>query len=184
MLYSYMKALPLQQTMPLQLLNVLQIAGGQQDGHAPLSVDFLHELPQQIQHMVSTASMRSLVCNACMMVTELFSDIGEDVLIQLIKNYVEAHYAENIYLKTVAEETGLSYAYISHYFSEKQGMGFADYLNSVRIEKACELLKDWKIPLKEIGESVGFGSMNTFVRNMKRFRGMTPDAYRKANSDI
>nr|WP_304956084.1 AraC family transcriptional regulator [uncultured Acetatifactor sp.] len=134
--------------------------------------------------MVSTASMRSLVCNVCMMVTELFSDIGEDVLIQLIKNYVEAHYAENIYLKTVAEETGLSYAYISHYFSEKQGMGFADYLNSVRIEKACELLKDWKIPLKEIGESVGFGSMNTFVRNMKKFRGMTPDAYRKANSDI
>ena len=109
--------------------------------------------------------------------------VGREGAAGFILGYVEKHYMENIYLKTIAEEAGLSYAYVSHYFSERQGVGFADYLNSVRIQKACEMLAHTRLSLQEIAMRVGFGSMNTFMRNMKKFAGTTPDAYRKLHSE-
>ena len=160
------------------LLNILSMAQNtQREDMFDLTVQI-----SRIRAMVSRRAMRELVLDACEALARSFSEVKEDALILFIRRYVEEHYAENIYLKTIAEETGLSYAYVSHYFSEHQGIGFADYLNSVRVEKACEMLADLRIPLNEIAERVGFGSMNTFGRNMKKFTGMTPDAYRKANS--
>lgn len=160
------------------MLNVLGMA----QNTARENVFDLTMLTSRIYRMVDAQAMNRIVVESCGALARAFSDSKEDALIRTIRRFVEEHYAENIYLKTVAEETGLSYAYVSHYFSERQGMGFTDYLNSVRIEKACAMLTSRKLTLNEVAEKVGFGSMNTFMRNMKKFTGMTPDAYRRAHA--
>lgn len=163
----------------IYLLNVLGMA---QNTRRDMVFD-LTVLTSQVHTLVRAESMRALVLQACEQLTQAFAGAESDSLIRFILGYVEKHYMENIYLKTIAEEAGLSYAYVSHYFSERQGVGFADYLNSVRIQKACEMLAHTRLSLQEIAMRVGFGSMNTFMRNMKKFTGTTPDAYRKLHSE-
>ncbi len=123
--------------------------------------------------------MRAIVMECCESLTRFYAPDG-DSLITFMTDYVEAHYQENINLQSVAELSGFSYAYVSHYFSEKKGMSFTDYLNSVRVNKAKELLEHTSMLAGDISERIGFGSINSFARNFRKFTGTTPDAYRKS----
>lgn len=123
--------------------------------------------------------MRAVVTECCESLAR-FCSPDDDSLISFMTDYVETHYQENINLQSAAELSGFSYAYVSHYFSEKKGMSFTDYLNSVRVSKAKALLEDTDMLIGDISERTGFGSLNTFARNFRKFTGTTPDAYRKA----
>ena len=58
--------------------------------------------------------MRSVVTECCEKLTQFYAPDG-DTLITFMTNYEEAHYRENINLQSVAELSGFSYAYVSHY---------------------------------------------------------------------
>ncbi|MBR5314287.1 MAG: helix-turn-helix transcriptional regulator, partial [Clostridia bacterium] len=63
----------------------------------------------------------------------------DDYIISYILDYVENHYAEDIYLNLFAEKLKLTGAYISSYFKEKMNVNLSDYINNFRIKKALEL---------------------------------------------
>ena len=66
----------------------------------------------------------------------------EDYIISYILDYVENHYAEDIYLNLFAEKLKLTGAYISSYFKEKMNVNLSDYVNNYRIKKVVELTKN------------------------------------------
>ena len=153
------------------LLGFLQIAGGPDWAFA----DYLG----RARRLLFKDSMAQMLQAACADAVGGISASKEDQLVQFVKDYVEGHYAENIYLKSIAEQAGYSYAYVSHCFSTRTGESFVDYLNGFRIEKAKLLLINTSAPIATIAELAGFGSTNTFIRNMKKYEGVTPDAFRK-----
>jgi AraC-like DNA-binding protein len=62
--------------------------------------------------------------------------------------------------------------------NQKLGMGFNDYINSIRISNACRLLTESNAPISEISEEVGFNTVRTFNRAFVKHIGSSPREYR------
>ena len=69
---------------------------------------------------------------------------------------------------------GLSDSYFSRYFHKMSGMTFSRYLNTIRVEKAMEMLKEDRYTVTEISYRCGFETIRHFNRVFKEITGMTP----------
>ncbi len=99
-------------------------------------------------------------------------------------SYVEAHFTESIVLSDVAELVGMSDSAFSHFFKSKTNTTFIDYVNSLRIAKACQLLSDTNQTVSEICYNSGFNNMSNFIRMFKKKKQYTPNEYRAFMSQI
>lgn len=95
-----------------------------------------------------------------------------------IKSYVEENYTDGITLELTAAIFYVSKEYLSKVFKATVGMGFQEYLTSLRMERAKELILSYKVPLKDIGELVGYLDQAHFYKTFKRFYGKTPGEMR------
>ncbi len=98
--------------------------------------------------------------------------------IRLTRQYLSEHYSENITLEELAENAGLSPAYLSSQFKKENGIGISDYLSSVRMDEAKKLLKG-DLPVNLIAEQVGFSDPKYFSRLFRKMIGIKPSEYRK-----
>ena len=99
----------------------------------------------------------------------------------IVKNavaYIRAHYAERLTLSEVADHVYVSQWHLSKLISRCTGESFFDLLNTVRIEKAKELLADPALRVWEVSENVGFTDATHFSRTFKRLTGMSANEYR------
>lgn len=94
------------------------------------------------------------------------------------QEYIAEHYSENLTLGEVAEHVGISGGYLSTLFMQCLGKGFVDYLNEVRIERACCYLEQNYLKNYEIAYKVGFHDEKYFTKVFKKIKGMTPKEYR------
>ncbi|MCQ2353983.1 MAG: AraC family transcriptional regulator [Clostridia bacterium] len=99
-----------------------------------------------------------------------------------VVGYCSEHYAEDLSLDMLENELHLSKYYISHLFSEKLGIRFNDYVNSLRVSHACRLLRREDMQITEVAASVGFNTLRTFNRAFARFRGMSPSEFRRSGA--
>lgn len=99
-------------------------------------------------------------------------------LVKETQEYIAEHYAENLTLSGVAEHVGISGGYLSTLFMQCLGYGFVDYLNEVRIERACCYLEQNYLKNYEIAYKVGFHDEKYFSKVFKKIKGMTPKEYR------
>jgi AraC-like DNA-binding protein len=95
-----------------------------------------------------------------------------------VMNYCIAHYRDNLSLDLLQKKLHISKYYISHIMNQKLGMGFNDYINSIRISNACRLLTESNAPISEISEEVGFNTVRTFNRAFVKHIGSSPREYR------
>lgn len=100
-------------------------------------------------------------------------------IINNIHTYVSAHYADEITLSSVAQIVHLSPYYISKLFKKITGENFIDYLTSVRIEKAMELLVSPDVRVYDVAEQVGYKSTKHFSQVFRTYTGKTPSEYRQ-----
>ena len=82
----------------------------------------------------------------------------------------------------ISEALHLNKYYISHMFKERMNIGFTDFINSLRTEHACELLKK-DVSITDVAFSSGFSSIRTFNRVFLENTGMTPRDYIKAKQN-
>lgn len=99
-------------------------------------------------------------------------------LIQKAINFIENNYMLNITLEDVSTHLNIHPSYFSKFFSKATGITFKAYLNSLRIEKADNLLKSTDDPIIDIAYECGFNSIRTFNRVFKNLRGITPSDLR------
>ena len=77
--------------------------------------------------------------------------------------YIEKNYKEDLKLEDLAGEFNFNYHYLSAYFSQQMQEGFSDYLNRVRINKACKLLQESTLPISQISSEEAMRSTAIFV---------------------
>lgn len=99
-------------------------------------------------------------------------------LVRLAQEYIMEHYAENLALADVAETVGISSGYLSTLFHQEMECGFVDYLNMVRIDRACCFLEQNSLKNYEIAYRVGFRDEKYFSKVFKKIKGVTPKEYR------
>ena len=96
-----------------------------------------------------------------------------------ILTYIEANYMNHIYLDDIAEHVEYNRNYMCSIFKNDTGITIVDYLNFVRIRKACEYILYSDIELSQICYRVGFPNLSHFHRTFKKFVGTTPTTYSK-----
>ncbi len=94
--------------------------------------------------------------------------------------YCNENYKNNITLENIAANVHMSKYYISHIFSKEIGVSFTEYINSLRIQAATELLKSEDMSITEVAFAVGFNSLRSFNRHFLALTGTTPRQIKKA----
>ena len=105
----------------------------------------------------------------------------------ILKNavdFIESHYMEEeISLNTVANVANVSANHFSALFSQNMGQTFIEYLTSLRMNKAKELLRCTGMRSSEIAGEIGYKDAHYFSYLFKKTQGMTPSDYRKAREE-
>ncbi|MEN6316778.1 MAG: AraC family transcriptional regulator [Clostridiaceae bacterium] len=104
-----------------------------------------------------------------------------DYIIDYVKNYINENYSKDISVDILADKLKISRTYLSRYFKNNTGMNLSDYLNTFRMKKACTLLQNSMLMVKDIAPQVGIYNISTFMRLFKSYTGKTPNDYRKSN---
>ncbi|MBO5746983.1 MAG: AraC family transcriptional regulator [Clostridia bacterium] len=124
----------------------------------------------------------------CMLIlmSEIFRNVElqekepyDNDLVKDIITYCYENYNGDISLQDIADELHVSRCYISRLFSRRLHIGFNDYINSLRVRNACEMLKTTDMSVTEVAYAVGYNSVRTFDRSFLNVRGMTPKEYRQ-----
>ncbi len=98
--------------------------------------------------------------------------------IQLAVSYMKANLGSAITLAALAHESGLSRTHFAHRFKETLGVPPLTYLNTLRMESACNLLAESNRPVAEIAAACGFDSPSYFARAFRHTFGVRPLRYR------
>ena len=97
-----------------------------------------------------------------------------------LTRYICDNIASGINLSAVADHFGYNANYFSRYFKQLTGVTFTAYLNRVRIERACELLRsESRLSINEVAARCGYNSASQFISTFEKLMGLTPGAYRK-----
>lgn len=100
-------------------------------------------------------------------------------LLLTARNYIREHYDdENISLNSVAASVNLSPNHFSAIFSQETGQTFIEYLTSVRMERARELLRTSSMKTVEIAYAVGYRDPHYFSYLFKKTQDCTPTEFR------
>ena len=81
-------------------------------------------------------------------------------------------------LSMLADEAKLSTDYLAKLFSAAMGRTISDYFQLRRVHRACQLLMDPRLSITEVALETGYSDAPHFCRMFKRYRGMSPMAYR------
>lgn len=92
------------------------------------------------------------------------------------KLFIDANYADKIDLANISGEAYFSKFHFMRLFKTFYGKTPHQYLTSVRIEKAIQLLRS-NIPVSDVCTTVGFESLPSFSGLFKRMVGVSPSSY-------
>jgi AraC-like DNA-binding protein len=101
-----------------------------------------------------------------------------DAVVRKTVDIIARRYAERLSLVDLACEVGVSRYRLSHRFHRFVGMSLRQYLLTVRLERAKELLGDRGISITVIAQDVGFSDLPRFDKLFRRYTGQTPSAFR------
>ncbi len=101
----------------------------------------------------------------------------DDIIYKSV-SYIARNFKNNLSLEQMSQELGYSASSLSRVFSKTFHTNFNQYLNNIRLEYACSLLKHTQQSIIEISENAGFNSLRTFNRTFKDAYHITPRDYR------
>jgi AraC-like DNA-binding protein len=108
-----------------------------------------------------------------------FND-NEGKRMSAVYNYTLANYQKEISLTTISQEAAMTKNAFCKYFKKRTNKTFTTFLNELRIEKSCNLLRTNKeLTIAEIAELSGFQNISNFNRKFKQFIGSSPRVFRK-----
>lgn len=102
-------------------------------------------------------------------------------LIQEAIRFIGDNFDQDINLEAVAGYVHLNTQYFSRYFKSQTGINFTDYLSSLKIKKAKEMLIHTNKNITEISMSLGYADSSYFSKVFLKAVGMTPNKFRAQN---
>ncbi|WP_408894259.1 helix-turn-helix domain-containing protein [Paenibacillus taichungensis] len=95
-------------------------------------------------------------------------------------SYIEDHYLEPLTLEEIAGKSNVSIRHLNRIFRSYYQMTPISYLQKLRLEKACYLLKQGNLSITEISYECGFNDSNYFTRKFTKMYGISPKTYRQS----
>lgn len=134
---------------------------------------------QEIQH----ALVQSLLLLVARENDDAQDEMQEEkiVRVQNTLHYVDQNYAQTVSPGDLAAAAHMSETHFRRVFRDCMHMSPADYLNMVRIQKACEMLLRTDLPMDLVAQKSGFASLSTFNRNFRSFTDDSPLHWRNTH---
>lgn len=96
-----------------------------------------------------------------------------------VMEFIHQNYGNDLSMSQIAAQGNISDKTLRKLFQENLQMNPIDYLLSVRIQKAKELLANKNLNIKTIAYDCGFSSQQYFNQKFRQYTGMTPLAYKE-----
>ncbi|MDR2480279.1 MAG: response regulator [Treponema sp.] len=93
------------------------------------------------------------------------------------RQYILDNVEKRIMLQEVADHACISPGYLSTLFRKEYNQNLVDFINQVKIDRACELLRENKYRINEISYMLGFENAFYFTRVFHRRTGLAPSEY-------
>ncbi len=100
-------------------------------------------------------------------------------VVRKVKEYVQKHYGEPMTVDSIADEIHFSVNYVRSIFKDGTGQTILEYVTDYRFARACELLKDPTLRVKEVANMVGYENISYFGSVFTKRYHLTPNEYRK-----
>ncbi len=98
--------------------------------------------------------------------------------IEAARKFIILNYDKNISIRDMAKTAHISVSYFSKLFKESIGFSPYDYLLTVRLDKAKEMLQQTEYSIESIAYKTGFNSSSNFVYFFKKETGLSPLKFR------
>ncbi|GMQ60786.1 response regulator transcription factor [Vallitalea maricola] len=98
-------------------------------------------------------------------------------LIDSAKEFILEHIDTKLTLNSVANYLSITPSYLSSLFKKECNRNFVDYVNQLKIEKACNLLNEKQYLIYEIAYMLGFDNAYYFTKIFRKYKGVTPKEY-------
>jgi len=108
----------------------------------------------------------------------LYNNEAGSFIVNRALEYIDEHYKEKIHLVDVADYVFVSQWHLSKLLNKHTGQNFSEALNTARINRAKELLKNPSMRIYDIAEEVGFQDLAHFSRVFKKLEGISANEYR------
>ncbi len=136
-----------------------------------------------IKKMVSLFRLLEILCSAPKYKTLSGENTGgvreiTDSRLTEVCTFVRDNFYRAIPVKEVAAVAKMSPHSFSRFFSRNTGSGFVDYVNQVRTNKACYLLRETDHQINEIVFECGFATVSNFNKQFRKHAGMSARDYR------
>lgn len=99
--------------------------------------------------------------------------------IQKTVDYIEKNLEGDLSVRSISKNVNISKSVLYKNFHSHFGCTVSEYINTKRIERSVELMKNSALSIEEISQKVGFSSAAYFSRIFKKQMGMPPIQYRK-----
>ena len=99
-----------------------------------------------------------------------------------LQGYIKLHLDCPLRLQELSDIVSISPSYLSRIFRQVTGQTITNYIQSIKITRALELLADAEKPLCEIAEALGYYDQFHFSKVFKGYVGVSPTAYRNTLS--
>jgi AraC-like DNA-binding protein len=167
---------------PLPLLSHIGIHAGIITLYKDLNVEWLCREPG---YQLKVRAFFLLILQRYLELIVYKNDSGMmDTRIRKAIRYITDHYAEPLTIGDLSEAAGLNPVYFGSLFKQSTGMSFRQYLTSIRLNQAENMLRLGESNVNEVAQYCGFSDIFYFSKVFKESRGVPPSKVyraRKAN---
>ncbi len=124
------------------------------------------------------ASFIEFCCNKAI----LYSYDGESDTLKKALKIINANFSTKINLEEIAGQIHVNTSYLSYLFKLEMGLSFTEYVNTLRINTAKNLLMKTNMSIIDISLQSGFSDQSYFTKVFKKIEVCTPKEYRSSKN--
>jgi AraC-like DNA-binding protein len=119
---------------------------------------------------------------------EVQTQLPEEKIKETKEKLIELEAVKKFYLakgyaiRDLAKDTGIPSYILTVYINRNLETNFSDFINERRVEECARLMEEGSFThytLEGLAETCGFSNRNSFLSAFKKFKGMTPSAFKK-----
>jgi len=93
--------------------------------------------------------------------------------------YINANYTKPIRIQELSEVCHISESHFRRKFKEMMNISPGEYITMVRVQAACEMMKQTNYSMETISYKAGFGTISSFNRSFHQLMGVSPYQWKK-----
>lgn len=106
--------------------------------------------------------------------------VGSLSYIRKTNTYIQENFRRKITVDQISEQVGINKAYLQRQYKKYTGQTILESINTLRVQKATELLSNTNLPVRQIALQAGFKNKNQLNYEFKKIVGSPPSSYRSA----